>query len=50
MLVLLLFLFFTGVLCVVIMLVTTHTTAKYRKVSGEEHREWYQKLWNKDKP
>jgi len=22
-----------------------NTTAKYRKVSGEEHREWYQKLW-----
>jgi len=24
-----------------------NTTAKYRKVSGEEHREWYQKLWRK---
>ena len=24
-----------------------NTTAKYRKVSGEEHREWYQKLWGK---
>lgn len=24
-----------------------NTTAKYRKVSGEEHRDWYQKLWNK---
>ena len=23
-----------------------NTTAKYRKISGEEHREWYQKLWN----
>jgi integrase/recombinase XerD len=23
-----------------------NTTAKYRKVAGEEHREWYQKLWN----
>ena len=23
-----------------------NTTAKYRKVSGEEHRQWYQKLWN----
>lgn len=23
------------------------TTAKYRKVAGEEHREWYEKLWNK---
>jgi integrase/recombinase XerD len=22
-----------------------NTTAKYRKVSGEEHREWYQRLW-----
>jgi integrase/recombinase XerD len=22
-----------------------NTTAKYRKVAGEEHREWYQKLW-----
>jgi len=25
-----------------------NTTAKYRKVSGREHREWYQKLWEKD--
>lgn len=25
-----------------------NTTAKYRKVSGQEHREWYQKLWKKD--
>lgn len=24
-----------------------NTTAKYRKVAGEEHREWYQKLWSK---
>jgi len=24
-----------------------NTTAKYRKVSGEEHKEWYQKLWEK---
>ena len=24
-----------------------NTTAKYRKVAGEEHREWYQKLWEK---
>lgn len=24
-----------------------NTTAKYRKVSGEEHQEWYQKLWQK---
>ena len=23
------------------------TTAKYRKVSGKEHYEWYQKLWEK---
>jgi len=22
-----------------------NTTAKYRKVSGREHQEWYQKLW-----
>lgn len=27
-----------------------NTTAKYRKVAGEEHREWYQKLWEKDEP
>jgi integrase/recombinase XerD len=25
-----------------------NTTARYRKVSGTEHREWYQKLWDKD--
>ena len=24
-----------------------NTTAKYRKVAGEEHREWYEKLWRK---
>jgi integrase/recombinase XerD len=24
-----------------------NTTAKYRKVSGKEHYEWYQKLWEK---
>jgi integrase/recombinase XerD len=24
-----------------------NTTAKYRKVAGEEHREWYQRLWSK---
>ncbi len=24
-----------------------NTTARYRKVSGREHQEWYQKLWNK---
>jgi integrase/recombinase XerD len=27
-----------------------NTTAKYRKVAGEEHREWYDKLWKKDMP
>jgi len=21
-------------------------TAKYRKIAGEEHREWYERLWN----
>jgi integrase/recombinase XerD len=25
-----------------------NTTAKYRKVSGQEHRDWYQKLWKED--
>jgi integrase/recombinase XerD len=25
-----------------------NTTAKYRKVAGEEHREWYDRLWKKD--
>ena len=25
-----------------------NTTAKYRKVAGKEHREWYWKLWKKD--
>ena len=25
-----------------------NTTAKYRKVAGEEHREWYDKLWTKE--
>ncbi len=24
-----------------------NTTAKYRKVAGEEHREWYERLWEK---
>jgi len=24
-----------------------NTTARYRKVSGREHREWYQRLWKK---
>ena len=28
--------------------VSFNTTAKYRKVAGEEHREWYQKLWPRD--
>jgi len=26
-----------------------NTTAKYRKVAGEEHREWYEKLWGTEK-
>jgi integrase/recombinase XerD len=25
-----------------------NTTAKYRKVAGEEHRQWYQRLWSKE--
>lgn len=25
------------------------TTARYRKVSGEEHKQWYEKLWSDDK-
>ena len=25
------------------------TTAKYRKVAGEEHRRWYESLWENDK-
>jgi len=25
-----------------------NTTAKYRKVSGKEHRDWYQRLWGKE--
>jgi integrase/recombinase XerD len=24
-----------------------NTTAKYRKISGTEHQEWYEKLWSK---
>jgi integrase/recombinase XerD len=28
--------------------VSFNTTAKYRKVAGEEHREWYQKLWSNE--
>jgi integrase/recombinase XerD len=27
-----------------------NTTAKYRKVSGEEQQQWYQRLWEKDPP
>lgn len=26
-----------------------NTTARYRKVSGEEHRDWYQRLWRAGK-
>jgi integrase/recombinase XerD len=26
-----------------------NTTARYRKVSGQEHREWYEKLWSQNK-
>ena len=26
-----------------------NTTAKYRKVAGEEHRDWYRRLWEKEK-
>ncbi len=26
-----------------------NTTARYRKVSGNEHRDWYDKLWGKSK-
>ncbi len=29
--------------------VSFNTTAKYRKISGEEHKEWFDKLWNEDK-
>ena len=25
-----------------------NTTAKYRKVSGKEHQDWYDRLWEKD--
>jgi len=25
-----------------------NTTAKYRKVAGEEHKQWYQRLWSKE--
>ncbi len=27
--------------------ISFNTTARYRKVAGKEHREWYQKLWPK---
>jgi integrase/recombinase XerD len=27
--------------------VSFNTTAKYRKVAGEELKEWYEKLWEK---
>jgi integrase/recombinase XerD len=27
-----------------------NTTAKYRKVSGKEHQEWYRKLWGEKSP
>jgi integrase/recombinase XerD len=27
-----------------------NTTARYRKVAGEEHREWYRRLWGSAKP
>ena len=23
-----------------------NTTARYRKIAGEEHREWYNRLWH----
>ena len=26
-----------------------NTTAKYRKISGKEHRDWYERLWEEDK-
>jgi integrase/recombinase XerD len=28
--------------------ISFNTTAKYRKVAGEEHRQWYQRLWSKE--
>ena len=27
-----------------------NTTARYRKVSGKEHRDWYQRLWQNGSP
>ena len=29
--------------------VSFNTTARYRKVSGEEHRSWYDRLWSEGK-
>ena len=29
--------------------VSFNTTARYRKVAGEEHRQWYEKLWGQEK-
>jgi len=26
-----------------------NTTARYRKVAGEEHRDWYRRLWKKER-
>jgi len=26
-----------------------NTTARYRKIAGEEHRQWYKRLWEKEK-
>lgn len=28
--------------------VSFNTTAKYRKISGREHQDWYQKLWKQE--
>ncbi len=30
--------------------ISFNTTARYRKVSGEEQQAWYDKLWQKDNP
>jgi len=27
-----------------------NTTAKYRKVAGKEHKEWYERLWREESP
>jgi len=29
--------------------VSFNTTARYRKVAGEEHKEWYRKLWEENR-